>query len=692
MPHSNPRLALGQPGPLGAYAIDGGVNFALFSAHATRVDVCLFDPEDGQQTACLTLPGHTDDIWHGWLPDAGVGLLYGYRVHGPYAPAEGHRFNPAKLLLDPYARDYAGDFVWQAAHYGYVQGDDAGADSCDTHDNAAWLPKCRVVDESFDWGDDEPPATPMHESVIYEMHVKGFTQTHPDIPDELRGTYAGLAHPAAIATLKALGVTAVELLPVQAFIDEPALAERGQRNFWGYNSIGFFAPASRYAHGDGPREFKTMVKALHTAGIEVLLDVVYNHTAEGDENGPTLSFRGLDNASYYHLLAEDSRHYLNHSGCGNTLDASQPRVAQMIVDSLRYWVDVMHVDGFRFDLATCLGRTGEGFDRHAPVFEGIRRDEVLAGVKLIAEPWDIGLGGYQVGGFPRGWSEWNDRFRDDVRAFWLRQSVSAAVLARRLAGSSDIYAQRGRLPQASVNAVTMHDGATLADLVSYADKHNEANGHDNSDGDDNGFNINLGVEGPTDDAEINDMRARLCRNLIATTLLAVGTPMLLAGDEFGNSQGGNNNAYNQDNETAWLDWAHADADLQAFTRRLIALRRAHPGLSRSEWLYGRVDANGDKDVAWLSPDGGETTTEDWNDPDNRCFAMHLAPWREPCGWLVLINAASNDVRFVLPDGDWHLLVDTARPAEAGDRPVEDDSYEMAERSLVLLRCDPAECI
>ncbi|HET7314776.1 glycogen debranching protein GlgX [Salinisphaera sp.] len=684
-------LETGRAWPLGAYPIDGGVNFAVFSAHASGVELCLFDPDDHREIARLPLPGLTDQVWHGWLPDAGAGLLYGYRVHGAYAPDQGHRFNPHKLLLDPYARDYAGAFEWHDTHYGYTLGAAGGADTFDSHDNAAFMPKCRVVDEYFNWEDDRPPLIPLAESVIYEMHVKGFTARHPDVPEHLRGTYAGLAQPAVIDYLVDLGVTAVELLPVHAFLDEPNLAAEGRRNYWGYNSIGFFAPMARYSLDDGPAEFKGMVKALHAAGIEVILDVVYNHTAEGDEFGPTLSFRGLDNAAYYHLQPDDPRHYLNHSGCGNTLDASQPNVLALIMDSLRYWVDVMHVDGFRFDLATCLARTGQGFDGRAPFLDAVRQDPVLARTKLIAEPWDVGLGGYQVGAFPPGWSEWNDRFRDDVRAFWLHDDPSAAALASRLAGSSDLFAHDGRAPQASVNAVTTHDGFTLHDMVAYADKHNEANGHDNTDGSDNEISVNLGVEGETEDPAINAARLRARCNLLATTLLSLGVPMLLAGDEMGDSQGGNNNAYNQDNETTWIDWAAADATLLAFARRLIALRRAYPGLRRVAWLKGERNGNGEKDVTWLNRHGRPKQPEQWENASNRFLGMLLAPYEQDgSGWLLLVNGEDERIDFILPDGPWRRVVDTDDPACLEDTHIDAPQYALQPRSLALLRRDAGD--
>ncbi|MDA3922698.1 MAG: glycogen debranching protein GlgX [Salinisphaera sp.] len=682
-------LAPGLPWPLGAHRIDNGVNFALFSAHAERVELCLFDESGQTEIARHDLPAYTDQVWHGLLPDAGPGLLYGYRVHGPFAPEQGHRFNPNKLLLDPYARDLAGDFQWNDAHYGYpVKTEDADLDF-DERDNAAFLPKCRVVDDNFNWQGDQRPAIADADSVIYELHVKGFTQLHPDVPEDKRGTYAGLAEPVVIDYLKELGVTAVELLPVHYFVDEPELAARGLHNYWGYNSIGFFAPMDRYGAG-GPAQFKTMVRALHAAGIEVILDVVYNHTAEGDQFGPTLSFRGIDNLSYYHLHPQEPRYYLNHSGCGNALDASHPRVTQMIMDSLRYWASEMRVDGFRFDLATTLTRGGRGFDARAPFLNAVRQEPLLAGLKLIAEPWDVGMGGYQVGQFPPGWSEWNDQFRDTSRQFWLHQNAGPAEFAPVLAGSGDLFWHDGRAPQASVNAVTTHDGYTLHDLVTYADKHNDANGHGNTDGHDHNLSINAGVEGETDDPQINDLRSRLKRNLLATIVFSLGMPMVLAGDEMGHSQGGNNNAYCQDNETTWLDWSNADTGLQAFTRRLIALRRKHPALRSARWFTGDDNGGGARDVIWYNRHGTERTVDEWETPGNQCLGMLLKPVPEAATLLILFNAETDCVDYAMPNGRWIALIDTANPSAFEENAddvgtIEDQHYNLAARSLALFR-------
>ena len=666
------------------------MNFALFSAHAERVELCLFDATGEHEQACLVLPGHTDQVWHGFLPEAGPGLLYGYRVHGPFDPAAGHRFNPNKILFDPYARDFHGVFAWHDRHYGYPRGDDNADLALDEQDSAAVMPRCRVVDAAFDWEDDRAPGVALAESVIYEMHVKGFSRLNPDVPENLRGTYAGLAHAASVNYLRELGVTAVELLPVQAFLDEPELAARDLHNYWGYNSIGFFAPAARYAAADATAEFKSMVKALHRAGIEVILDVVYNHTAEGDQLGPTLCFRGIDNALYYQLLPDYPRYYLNHSGCGNTVDAFQPRVLQLVMDSLRYWVGEMHVDGFRFDLAPALARGGTGYDPRAPFLSALRQDPMLSKVKLIAEPWDVGLGGYQVGAFPPGWSEWNDRFRDGSRGFWLGQDTSPAALAPALTGSSSLFAHDGRAPQASVNIVTAHDGFTLNDLVSYAQKHNQANGHDNSDGSDNNLSTNAGVEGPTDDANVNARRARLKRNMLATLLLSQGVPMLLAGDERGHSQHGNNNAYCQDNEITWLDWEHIDHELLVFTRRLIALRREHATLRRTTWLHGEAEDAGETDVLWLNRHGTARTIEQWNNDTNRCFGMRLAGIDDQPALLILINAEPEPVDYAMPEEPWAVLLDTARDAAADQpRPVDGPDYALAGQSLAVFRCETA---
>jgi glycogen operon protein len=599
--------------------------------------------------------------------------VYGYRVHGPYEPAAGHRFNANKLLLDPYARAHVGSLVWNDACYGYTPGAADGDLSFDTRDSAPFVPKSRVVDPAFTWGHDRRPAVPWDRTILYETHVGGFTRAHPAVPERQRGTFAGFAHPAVIAHIRDLGVTSVELLPVHAFVDDERLLKLGLRNFWGYNTIGFFAPDVRYSYSKQIAEFKEMVAHLHDAGLEVILDVVYNHTAEGDQRGPTLSFRGIDNLSYYRLLPNDRRRYINDTGCGNTLNLSHPRVLQMVTDSLRYWVQEMHVDGFRFDLATILGREHHGFDEGGGFLDSCRQDPVLSSVKLIAEPWDLGPGGYQVGGFPPGWAEWNDRFRDIVRGFW-RGSTRPAALAARLCASGDVFNRRGRKPWASVNFITAHDGFTLQDLVSYERKHNLANGEDGRDGTDQNQSWNCGVEGPSADPAIVELRTRYKRNLLATLLLSQGTPMLLAGDEFGRTQQGNNNAYCQDNAVSWVNW-DIDPDggaLIAFVQRLIALRNRFPILRRARFLTGHYDAElGFKDVTWLRPDGAEMQLEDWTGGDASCFGMLMDGRAQASGvrrtvtdatLLMLMNADPHDQAFVLPDyaggRGWISLVDT----------------------------------
>ena len=662
------RLETGRPYPLGASWDGGGVNFALFSANATQVELCLFDPDAAREVARVMLPACTDQVWHGYLPDARPGLIYGYRVHGPYEPAQGHRFNPNKLLIDPYARAFAGNFRWSDAHYGYRLGHVNGDLSFDSRDNAWAMFKCRVVDAAYSWHDDRAPRTPWTDTVLYETHVKGFSMMNPAVPAELRGTYAGLAHPASIKHLQQLGVTAVELLPVHEMIDERRLVQNELVNYWGYNSIGFFAPAARYAGGADPLvEFRTMVRRLHAAGIEVILDVVYNHTGEAEETGPTLVFRGLDNASYYRL--RDGRRHDDVTGCGNTLNVAHPRVLQLVMDSLRWWVSEMHVDGFRFDLATALGRERGGFDPGCAFLATLRQDPVLAGVKLIAEPWDIAT--CETGRFPPGISEWNDRFRDAARGFWLHGSVRCGEFASRLAGSSDLFRHSGRTPQASINFITAHDGFTLADVVAYERKHNEANGQANADGNNDNRSNNCGVEGVTNDAAILELRGRLQRALMATLLLAQGVPMLVAGDELGRTQDGNNNAYCQDNPTSWIDWGGADHALCAFTEKLVALRRSHPALRRLTWFDGSTTALGERDIAWLWRDGSEITREQWENRANRCFGFRIG--REQAAEstvLVLVNAGNTAVDFTLPPAPgagWHLQLDTAAPASAADK-------------------------
>ena len=660
------RIEAGQPLPLGATLVAGGVNIAVFSAHATRIELCLFDATGANEIARLTLPAHTDGIWHGLLPGAGAGLVYGLRAHGPADPTHGHRFNPAKLLLDPYARRLGGTFRWTDAHLGDVHGADPHA----ALDNAPDQWKAVVGDGAFDWGDDRPPQIPLAESELYELHVKGFTQRHPGVPEALRGRFAGLASAAAITHLRALGVTAVNLLPVHQHLDEMRLARSGRTNFWGYNTLAFFVPDQRFAQDDPIREFKAMVRDLHAAGIEVILDVVFNHTAEGDQRGPTLSWRGLDNSAWYRLRHEDARFYENHSGTGNSLKTSHRRVLQFVMDCLRYWVTDMHVDGFRFDLASSLARGAEGFDSKHPFLKAIMQDPVLNRVKLIAEPWDSGPGGYQLGHFPAGWSEWNDRYRDAARAFWVRKTADRGQFATRLAGSSDLFAHGGRTPAASINYVTAHDGFTLTDLVSYERKRNAANGEDNRDGSDANLSWNCGVEGETSLLGVRTLRNRLKRALLATLMISRGVPMLAAGDEMGRTQGGNNNAYLSDDETGWLDWARADAELMRFTARLIALRRATPQLRSSAWLTGAPDAGGRRDIVWLNREGTEMLPRDWHESGRFVFGARLnGPATD---LLALFNAETNDCVFPLPAGAWRMCFDTtaADPFATSGAPVE----------------------
>ncbi|MDX6382359.1 MAG: isoamylase, partial [Rubrobacteraceae bacterium] len=604
----------GESYPLGATWDGEGVNFALFSENAERVELCLFDPSGKREVERIEVREHTDQVWHCYLPYGRLGQLYGYRVHGPYDPHNGHRFNPNKLLLDPYARATHGSLDWSYDHFGYKFRGEEDLEMS-TMDNAAGMPKSKVVDTAFTWGEDRPPRTPWHDTSIYELHVKGFTQLHPDIPPALRGTYAGLASAPALEHLRKLGVTAVELMPVHFFVDDKHLVDRGLRNYWGYNSIGFFAPDIRYSATGEIDEFKTMVKRLHSAGLEVILDVVYNHTAEGNHLGPTLSFRGIDNASYYRLVPDDKRYYMDYTGTGNTLNMMHPRVLQLIMDSLRYWIQEMHVDGFRFDLASALARELHAVDRLGAFFDIIRQDPVISQVKLIAEPWDVGEGGYQVGNFPVGWTEWNGKYRDSVRAYWKGEGGLVGELAYRLTGSSDLYEHDGRSPHASINFVTAHDGFTLQDLVSYDEKHNEANGEDNNDGESHNISWNHGVEGPTNNWEIRRLRTRQKRNFMATLLLSQGVPMILMGDEMGRTQSGNNNAYCQDNEISWLHWelSQADRNFLQFVRRMIQMRKEHPVFRRRRFFQGRgIQGAGEKDITWLTPEGREMTDEEWD--------------------------------------------------------------------------------
>ncbi len=693
----------GKPYPLGA-AWDGeGVNFAIFSEHGQKVELCLFDPAGRRQLRRITLREQTDQVWHCYLPEARPGLVYGYRVHGPYDAARGLRFNPHKLLLDPYAKQVQ-HLSWSDSHFGYRIGHKNADLSFDRRDSAPGMMKGVVVDSAFTWGSDQPPNTPWHKTVIYEVHVKGFTMKHPDVPPQLRGTYAGLATAPVIDYLQRLGITAVELMPVHCFVDDRHLVEKGLRNYWGYNSIGFFAPEPRYSSTGSVSEFKTMVKTLHSAGIEVILDVVYNHTAEGNQMGPTLSFRGIDNPVYYRLMPDERRYYMDYTGTGNTLNMRHPRVLQLIMDSLRYWVQEMHVDGFRFDLAATLARELHEVDRLGAFLDIIHQDPILSQVKLIAEPWDLGEGGYQVGKFPVGWAEWNDRYRDAVRSYWKGDGGVIGELAYRITGSSDLYARSGRRPYASINFVTAHDGFTLNDLVSYNHKHNEANGEGNRDGTDNNRSWNCGVEGPTDDPEVNALRTRQRRNFLATLFLSQGVPMMLAGDAIGHTQDGNNNAYCQDNEISWTNWKITDAekDLLAFGQLMIALRKNHPVFHRRNFFQGRaIKGAGVKDILWLQPDGGEMTDEEWKQESARCMGLFLAgealdevdernqPIKDE-SFLVLMNAHHEAIPFVLPTlangAIWVALVDTS--CEPNGNPggchQGEGKYPLEARSLAIL--------
>ncbi|HYL12721.1 MAG TPA: glycogen debranching protein GlgX [Terriglobales bacterium] len=691
----------GRPYPLGATWDGEGVNFSLFSEHGEKVELCVFDPRGRHEFFRIPLPEQTDQVWHGYLPEARPGLLYGYRVYGPYDPARGMRFNHHKLLLDPYAKQIEGELRWSDAHFGYRVGSKHEDLSFDRRDSAAGMPKCKVIDPAFTWGVDRAPRIPWHESVIYELHVKGFTMRHPDVPTNLRGTYAGLATAPVIEHLKRLGVTAVELMPAHYFIDDRHLLEKGLRNYWGYNSIGYFAPERRYGVLDPISEFKTMVKTLHSAGIEVILDVVYNHTAEGNQMGPTLSFRGIDNPAYYRLLADNPRYYMDYTGTGNSLNMQHPRVLQLIMDSLRYWVLEMHVDGFRFDLAATLARELHEVDRLGAFLDIIQQDPVLSQMKLIAEPWDLGEGGYQVGKFPVGWAEWNDRYRDAVRSYWKGDGGLIGELAYRMTGSSDLYERSGRRPYASINFVTAHDGFTLRDLVSYNQKHNEANGEDNRDGTDNNRSWNCGVEGPTEDPAVNACRIQQSRNFIATLMFSQGVPMLLAGDEIGHTQQGNNNAYCQDNEISWLNWEAPDRELLAFAQRMVVLRKRHPVFRRRNFFQGRpIKGAGIKDILWLTPDGKEMTDEEWKQSSARCLGMFLAgkgllEYGErgeqitDDNFLLLMNAHHEEIPFTLPSlaegADWRALVDTTW-CDQSRRSVHNagETYPLKARSLALL--------
>ena len=701
---NQPVVWPGKPYPLGANWDGEGVNFALFSEHAQKVELCLFDSAGRRELHRVNVREQTDQVWHCYLPEARPGLLYGYRVYGPYDPAKGLRFNHHKLLLDVYAKQIVGELKWSDSHFGYRIGHKNEDLSFDRRDSAPGMLKSMVVDPAFTWGTDRSPRTPWHKSIIYELHVRGFTLQQPRVPAPLRGTYAGLSTAPVIDYLLKLGITAIELMPVHYFVDDRQLVAKGLRNYWGYNTIGFFAPMGRYSATGSISEFKTMVKTMHSAGIEVILDVVYNHTAEGNQMGPTLSFRGIDNPVYYRTLADNRRYYMDYTGTGNTLNVRHPRVLQMIMDSLRYWVLEMHVDGFRFDLAATLARELHEVDKLGAFLDIMHQDPVLSQVKLIAEPWDLGEGGYQVGKFPVGWAEWNDRYRDVVRSYWKGDGGQIGELAYRITGSSDLYARSGRKPYASVNFVTAHDGFTLHDLVSYNQKHNEANLEDNRDGTDNNRSWNCGVEGPTDDPAVNALRAQQKRNFLATLLLSQGVPMLLAGDGIGHSQRGNNNAYCQDNEISWLNWEDPGVDHGLFTlvKKLIALRKNHSVFRRRNFFLGRaIKGVGVKDILWLKPDGHEMTDEEWNQEHARTLGVFLSGSAvdevdergvavTDENFLLLMNAHYEQVPFsvsaVGPGMVWLPLIDTSCQTvhtpgafyEAGSQ------YPLQARSLALL--------
>ena len=688
------RLAPGSPYPLGATWDGLGTNFAVFSAHAERIDLCLFDPSGKREIATFTLPEFTDEIWHGYLPNAQVGLIYGYRAYGPYEPQRGYRFNPHKLLLDPYARRLAGELKWSDALFGHRVNSPRADLSFDRRDSAPGMVKAVVTDESFNWADDRPPNVPWSDPVIYEAHLRVLTMLREDVRPIARGTFAALAEPKIIDHLRRLGITAIELLPIHAFVQDRNLLQQGLRNYWGYNTLGFFAVEPRYLSENSAHEMRVAVRRLHAAGIEVILDVVYNHTAEGSELGPTLSFRGLDNSSYYRLVPDNPRHCINDTGTGNTLNLSNARVLQMVMDSLRYWVTQFRVDGFRFDLGVTLGREPHGFDPGAGFFDALRQDPVLSRVKLISEPWDIGPGGYQLGHHPPGFAEWNDRFRDAIRRYWRGDQGQRGDVAARVAGSSDLFDRRARRPWASVNYAASHDGYTLADVVSYVEKHNEANGEDNRDGHGDNYSANWGIEGPTADPAINETRARVLRGLLATVFFSHGTPMLLAGDEFGRTQFGNNNAYCQDNEVSWLDWKRAETPqaqaLAAYVARLAQLRHENPVLRCRHFLHGKDEpAPGIRDIAWFDTHGEIISSESWNNPEKRLFALRRASRNDDGTVPILtlfLNPSDMDRVFRLPTQNvpTRLLLDSADPGKP-ETDVVGEEITVAAHSAVLTK-------
>ena len=696
------QILPGAPYPLGANFLGNGTNFSIFSEVAERVELCLFD-EQGEETR-INLPEATGYCWHGFLPDVKPGQRYGFRVHGPWEPHQGHRCNPNKLLIDPYTKVIDGEIKWDDAVFPYPLGGDPT--EMDERDSAPFIPKCVVHDAHFDWEGDKGVRTPWHKTITYETHVKGFTARHPDIPEDIRGTYAGLAHPAAIEYLKQLGITAVELLPVHQFVNDQHLSEKGLRNYWGYNSIGYLAPHRSYASEKNPAavvaEFKTMVKALHKAGIGVILDVVYNHTAEGNHLGPMLSFKGIDNVYYYRTMDDDPQYYMDYTGCGNSLNMRGPHVLQLIMDSLRFWVEEMHVDGFRFDLASALARELHDVDKLSAFFDLIQQDPVISQVKLIAEPWDIGEGGYQVGNFPPVWTEWNGKYRDCVRDFWRGQEKTLGDFASRFTGSSDLYANNSRRPYASINFITAHDGFSLRDLVSYNEKHNEANGEDNRDGDDHNRSWNCGAEGETDDEEVLALRGRQQRNFLTTLILSQGVPMLLGGDEMGRTQGGNNNAYCQDNEISWYDWSAVDEDLLDFTRELIKLRREHPVFCRRRWFHEQpIHGKEVDEILWFAPAGEEMEEEHWGEGVEKALAIYLNgqtklyndPFSDPVAddsFYLIMNAHHESVDFTLPTvkgvDAWVREFDTDTGWARDQTPLKaGQTLEVKDRCFVVLR-------
>ncbi|WP_285009718.1 glycogen debranching protein GlgX [Pedobacter faecalis] len=696
------RAYPGQPYPLGATWDGKGVNFALFAGNAKGVELCLFDTPGDEAAQCIPLTEQSRQVWHVYVPGLGPGQCYGYRVDGPYEPENGHRYNRNKLLIDPYAKAISGRIDWHDSLFGYEPGKDDL--SFNASDSARFIPKSVVVDQNYDWEGVAGPRIPYHQTIIYEAHVKGLTQLHPDIPEEIRGSYSAIGHPVMIKYLQSIGITAIELMPVHQFINDRHLIEQGLSNYWGYNTIGFFAPDTRYSSsgtlGGQVKEFKDMVKSLHKAGIEVILDVVYNHTAEGNHMGPTLSFKGIDNSEYYRL-ADDKRYYMDYTGTGNTLNAHFPSVLRLMMDSLRYWVSEMHVDGFRFDLASTLARGLNEVNMLGSFFSVIHQDPVISQVKLIAEPWDIGEGGYQVGNFPQGWAEWNGKYRDCIRDYWRGEESMLGEFASRFTGSPDLYQDNDRSPTASVNFITAHDGFTLHDLVSYNEKHNEANGEENRDGEDHNRSCNYGVEGETDDERINDLRIQQKRNFLATLFLSQGVPMLVAGDEFGRTQGGNNNAYCQDNEISWLDWKGADQDLLQYTRTLIQMRKSHPVFCRRKWFQGQaIKGSGVEDIAWFLPEGDEMQEHNWKED----FAKSLAVFLNGKGirsvdtegkritddsFYVIFNAHHEGLQYKLPvshyGAEWQIVLDTSEPGKSDRHYKASDMVEVGGRTVMVLK-------